>query len=270
MTATAASRRVFPAYVASFTAGWRQSFRDRADAVSALLVYGTLLLIFAAIYNIMPVEELKIPGLTAHHLLWYFAVAEAVTVSNPGLAMFGKAVADGDIADMMRRPVNLTIMFIARLVGMHLFTALLLFIFACAVLPIFAGAALPLPVVQLPLLFIAMLLSCVLFAIIGCMLGAIEVLGPYSRPLSWIIGKFVFAFGGLFFPVAYFPPLVQKIVMLTPFPAIIGIPGSFMLPEDAAGAATGIGIQLFWIVVLAGGAMLSERRMLRFVLDKGA
>lgn len=261
---------VFPAYIASFKAGWRQAMRDKADALSALLVYGTLLLIFAAIYNIMPVDELHVPGLSAHNLLWYFAIAEAVTVANPGLAMFGKAVADGDIADMMRRPVNLTLMFIARLVGMHLFTALLLFAFAMVALPTLAGAAFPLPLIQVPLLFVSMALSTVLFAIIGCMLGAIEVLGPYSRPLSWIVGKFIFAFGGLFFPVAYFPPLVQKIVMLTPFPAIIGLPGSFMLPEGAAHAYAGLGIQVLWVAVLAVGVMMSERRMLRYVLDRGA
>jgi ABC-2 type transport system permease protein len=262
-------RKVFPAYVASFAAGWRQAAGDRADLVSTLLVYAVLLLVFNTVYAVMPVEELGVPGLTRHHLLWYFTVTECITCSEPGFSLFGRMIGEGRLTEMMQRPVNILGMFVTRHLGAHVFYALVLFAFACVTLPFCAGARMTMDLSFLPWLAVSVIFGMILFETMAYMVGTVEVLGPYSRPLSWIVGKFIFSFGGLFFPVSFFPPLVQKIALLTPFPSVISTPGEFMLMPDAATIARGLLMQVFWIAIMIPLAVLSERRMLCRVLEKG-
>jgi len=71
-------RKIWPAYAASFAAGFRQAFHNRTDLVSVLVVYAVLLVIFWSIYGIMPIAELGMPGLTREKLMAYFAMTEAV------------------------------------------------------------------------------------------------------------------------------------------------------------------------------------------------
>lgn len=257
-----------PAYTASFTSGFRQAMRDRADLLSTFLIYGVLLLIFNTVYAAMPLDELGVPGLTRHHLLWYFAITECIVCSEPGFP-FGEMIAQGKLTEMMQRPVNIFGMFIMRRLGVHVVYALALFVFACLALPLFFDAGITIDVSLLPCLAVSVFFGMILLNITVYMLGTVEVLGPYSRPLSWIVGKFIFAFGGLFFPVAFFPPLMQKIVSLTPFPSVISTPGTFMLMPDTTMIVKGMVMQMFWIALLIPLALLSERRMLRRVMDKG-
>jgi ABC-type uncharacterized transport system permease subunit len=261
--------RTFPAYAASFRFGFMGALRNKSELFSSFIIYAVLLGIFQTIYAVMPIEELGVSGLTRHHLLWYFAITECIVVSAPGLAQFGQMIADGRLTEMMQRPCNMMGLAISRMLGAHLAQAVVLFAFAVVVLPLCMGAPIPLALSHLPLLALSLVLSALLFELFGYALGTLEVLGPYSRPSGWIIGKFIFTFGGLFFPVSFFPPLLQKLVWLTPFPAVIFIPGSFMLMLDTASVLKAVAVQIFWLGVVTFITALSSRRMVRYVLERG-
>ncbi|MBL8993596.1 MAG: hypothetical protein JNM63_09665, partial [Spirochaetia bacterium] len=99
--------------------------------------------------------------------------------------------------------------------------------------------------------------------------GTLEVLGPYSRPSGWIISKFIFTFGGLFFPVILFPPILEQVARFTPFPSVIFVPGSFLLGLPVSRVLVGVAEQALWLTVMLLAAILAERFMLRRVLEKG-
>jgi ABC-2 type transport system permease protein len=261
-------RKTFPAYAASFASGLRQAMRSRADVFSMLLIYAVLLLVFNTVYAAMPVSELGVPGLTRHHLLWYFAVTESLICAQ-SLALFGSMISEGKLTEMMQRPVGIMGMFMARKLGTHIFSTGVLLAFSGVVLPLFFGANMTMEASLLPPLVLSLLLGMLIFDVLGYIVGTVEVLGPYSRPLGWIVSKFVFSLGGLFFPVSYFPPLLRHIVTLTPFPSVIGTPGEFMLMPDTGTMAKGILMQFFWLAASILLALVSERRMLRHVMDAG-
>lgn len=263
------NRKTFPAYLASFNMGFWGALRNKNELASSLIIYTVLLICFWAICKTMPIEELGVPGLTRAHLLWYLAITECVIVSAPGLAEFGQMIADGRLTEMMLRPCGMMGLALSRMVGTHLARAVVLFVFALAVLPHLTGVSMPITLLHIPLLMLSIVLGIVMFELFGYALGTLEVLGPYSRPTGWIISKFIFAFGGLFFPVSFFPPLIQKIVLLTPFPAIIFVPGSFMLMPDTLSILEGIGMQVFWLAVITFFASFASRRMVRYMLEKG-
>lgn len=261
-------RRTIPAYAASFSAGWRQAAGDKSDLLSTMLIYGVLITVFTAVFRIMPIEELGVPGLTWHHMLWYFIVTEAIICSQSTSA-FGNMIGAGQLTEMMQRPVSILWMFFTRQMGSHVMQTALVFTGALALVPLYAGAAMTMNLALLPALALSIFFGITLFLLLTFIVGTIEVLGPYSRPCAWIVGKFVFTFGGLLFPVSYFPPLMQTISKATPFYAVIGIPGEFMLMPGGAAITKGLLTQIFWIAVLVPVTLLVERRMVRRVLDKG-
>ncbi|MFH1158890.1 MAG: hypothetical protein V1721_08480 [Pseudomonadota bacterium] len=263
------NRKTLPAYAASFGMGFWGALRNRQELASSVVIYVVLLICFRAICETMPIEELGIPGLTRAHLLWYLAMTECVIVSAPGLAEFGQMIADGRLTEMMRRPCGMMGLALSRMVGAHLARAVVLFVFALAVMPYLTGVSMPVAPLHAPLLIVSLVLGILLFELFGYALGTLEVLGPYSRPAGWIISKFIFAFGGLFFPVSFFPPLLREIVLLTPFPAVIFVPGSFMLMPDTPSVLEGIGTQVFWLAAIILVASFASRRMVRHVLEKG-
>lgn len=263
-------RSMMPAYAASFALGVRLALRNPGDIASRTGIYAVLLTMFNAIYGAMPIEKFGMAGLTAHHLLWYFAVTEIVMVAGQGLRReMGQQIAAGELTVMMQRPGSLLAMMMTRLAGRFMTQAMLLLAFALVVLPLVAGAPLPFALWQLPVLVLSILMAAIISLLLGHLVGMVEIMGPYSQPIDWIVNKFVMALGGLFLPVMFFPPLAKQIALLTPFPSIMFAPASMMLDADMAAMGERLGMQLFWVLALTAIAMLAEARMLRVVLIKG-
>ncbi len=258
-----------PAYGASFHMGARIILRDRSDLLSKLVIFSVLLLVFAKIFAIMPLERLNMPQITADRLLWYFVMTEIVTVGSQGLRRdLGRTIAAGQITSLMQRPGSMMLLALARLFGSYLTQMTLLLCFVCIALPIL-GLPMPMPWTYMPLLVVMLALGGLITLLLGYMTGMFEIFGPYSQPIDWIAHKFVMAFGGLFFPVSLFPAFAQQIVMLSPFPAILFIPGNMMLDVSAGAIFDGLLHQLFWVVALGLIALGMENRLVHRVMRLG-
>lgn len=127
----------------------------------------------------------------------------------------------------------------------------------------------PMPWTYMPLLVVMLALGGLITLLLGYMTGIFEIFGPYSQPIDWIVHKFVMAFGGLFFPVSLFPAFAQEIVMLTPFPAILFIPGNMMLDVSGGAILGGLLRQLFWVAALMVIALGMENRLVHRVMRFG-
>ncbi len=94
----------------------------------------------------------------------------------------------------------------------------------------------------------AMLLSLILYTIVGLMAFWIEDINP----LFWIIDKSVMILGGSYLPIALFPPIMYKLSLYSPFGA------SQFITHTVYGSWSGnwyrlLSIQWFWIAVLLSG-----------------
>jgi ABC-2 type transport system permease protein len=257
------------AYLACFIFGARQTWHDRVERLSNLLILALLAAIFHTVTEMMPLHELNVPGLTAAHMLWYFVMAEVVIVAAPGMASYGITIGEGKLGEQLQRPLQHTFMQFCLISGAHLMQSTILLAFSLIYLPLVLGVALPMSLTLLPLLILAILLAIALTTLLTLMVGTLEIKGPYSRPVGWVVGKFIFAMGGLFFPVSYFPEAVRAVVMATPFPAILFVPGQFMLPAANQHLLMGLGLQIFWLCVLGAAAFYTMHRMVRYALTRG-
>lgn len=254
-------------YAALFMNGARQSITDIPAVISSLAIYTTLMAIWMQIFRLIPMQDIGLPGINYHHFIWYMAITEGVIISGPGLFRFGALIGEGRVTELMQRPISMSGMVIARLLGQQCGMAAIIIPLVAAVLSVVAPISFDM--LLLPQLIISFVMSAILYQVFCYLVGMIEILGPYSRPMSWIVGKFIFSFGGLFFPVLLFPEWLQKIVWMTPFPATIYVPASVVLVQDAGWMLQGIAIQFGWIVALLAVVMVAENRMLRRVMRMG-
>lgn len=263
-------KQVVAVYSENFRLGIRMCLKDKVDFVAIFVMYGTLLAIFYSVYRIMPINELNHPTITRHNMIWYFAITEAVLIGMQGnQRKFAHMIADGQISTLMQRPGNMMGMLIARLFGNSWAYNLMLLAFALVMIPIFGGADFVLSFWLLPVLIISMMFSIAIYLLIGHMVCMLELFGSYSSPVSLVVSKLIFTFGGLFFPVIFFPPTLQTVSALTPFPAIISVPGNMMLNPTGTSIVHGLLQQIFWLIIMAILAVWAERRMIRYVLTHG-
>jgi ABC-2 type transport system permease protein len=258
------------AYWANFRLGASMMVGDRADLISTIFIYLVLLTVFYAIFKVLPVNELGNPAITRGHLMWYFAITEIIVMSSQGNEReFGKLISEGQLTTLMQRPGNMMGLLLARVGGNACMHILILLMIGFCILSLCSDVALPISWTMLPLFFASTVMGVMIFILIGYITGTLEVLGPYSRPANWITNKLIFSFGGLFFPVLFFPQIMQKILAFTPFPSIIGMPGNFMLLQDHNQLLLGFVKQIFWLMAVGYAAICAERRMMRYVLIKG-
>ena len=89
-------------------------------------------------------------------------------------------------------------------------------------------------------------------------------------PPMLIVQKLAFLFGGLFAPIAFYPPWLYRIAWLSPFGAHLAFAGAAMIaPPSPAGFAAALAAQLFWLATLTGLAALIWRAGLRKTLREG-
>ncbi len=260
----------FKPYWANFRLGIRLTLNNRSDLCSVMVIYGVLLLVFHAVFSAFPMDELGHAELTAGHLLWYLAVTELVVVSAQGNEReLGNLIADGQITTLMQRPHHMMGLLLARLMGNVFVCAATFTVMAMVIVPLLTDTALPMALDRLPLFVISVALGTVIFILCGYAIGMTEVLGPYSRSMGWIMNKLIMALGGLFFPVMFYPEGLQKLLAFTPFPAILTVPGNFMLVQNDAVILHGLLQQLMWLFIMFAVAAMAERRMIRHVMVKG-
>lgn len=256
-------------YLASFRLGISEALRSRSDVLARMGVYAILLTIFNTIYHMMPMEKFG-ASMTPQKLLWYFAITEVVVTAAQGLRRgFGKKIAAGELTGLMQRPGSMRGMALTQFFATYTVFATLSLLLAVVALPLLADAPLPVPAVQIPWLLLSIALAGYVSLALGYLASLLEIFGPYSQPIDWIVSKFIMVFGGLFIPISFYPGWAEQIAMLTPFPAILFVPGSFMLGIDAVTIAERLSLQMFWAVLISYLTMLAEGRALRRVMAHG-
>lgn len=201
-------------------------------------------------------------------MVWYLAMTEYILMSAPNLHFdIEVEVRRGDIAYQIARPVSYLGAQVARGLGALAFRAPVLLLTACLTGMVFGGSpAHPATIAGIVAVgFVASLGMSVWYVSIGLLafwLGDVA-------PVYWIWQKFTFVLGGLLLPLSFYPDLVIRIAMVTPFPALLTGPASFVLARPLFGVPTLIGLMVFWSIVACAVAVLLFRHATRTLQVNG-
>ena len=201
-------------------------------------------------------------------MVWYLAMTEFVLMSAPNLHFDIEAeVRRGDVAYQIARPVAYLGAHVARGLGALVFRAPVLLTTACLTGMVFGGPpAHPAIIARVVAIgFVASLGMSVWYASIGLLafwLGDVA-------PVYWIWQKFTFVLGGLLLPLSFYPNIVIRVAMVTPFPALLTGPASFVLARPLFGVPKLIGLLVFWSIVACGVAVLLFRHATRTLQVNG-
>jgi len=207
--------------------------------------------------------------LTAHHvnfaqLAWYIGITEFVTFCAPPFHFkeLQHEIQSDQIHLALLRPCPVWVIKLGEWGGRYVGRCLVLAVPGFALTYFTAGqsglglGALLGVVVSLPLAGM-MLLA------INFLIGASCLWLKQAEPAHWIVQKSLFLLGALLWPLALYPAVMSKLVWLTPFPAILAVPGDWAVTDDAATHIGGFLHQMFWfgLFVLLVAAM--NRAVLR-------
>lgn len=263
-------KRFLAPYIGHLAIGWRMAWQAKTNLFSTGLTYAVLLATFCGVYRIIPMHELGRPDLQWQHLLWYFAMAEIIIVSVQGNERdLARLIMDGQLISLAQRPGQILVMVLARSFGLILAKISVLMLMAMTLLPLVLHMAWPLSLLHTLCLLPTMICAAIIFLLLGYMTSMLEVFGPYSRPFGWILNKIIFTCGGLLFPILFYPPLVRHLVQFTPAPSIVFATGQFMLHPTGHDLIQMMMLQIFWLLLLLGLALLAQRKMLHHILTHG-
>jgi ABC-2 type transport system permease protein len=116
-----------------------------------------------------------------------------------------------------------------------------------------------------PFALAAMLLLTALYLCLGLLAFWLQDVSP----VFWVCQKLMFVLGGLMLPLSLYPDFVQRLAMLTPFPAMLGGPASFVLGAESIDPGVLAAELILWSAVAALAARAIFRRALKELTVNG-
>lgn len=227
----------FGKYWAFARIGAAQALSERGELVGRALFFGVLLGVFSALWR--AIAEAGMPlAVDPKRLVWYLAATEWILLSTPQRQHdIQEEVRRGDVAYQLARPVSFARAQLAQSWGGLLVRAPVLGAVALLWVYWFTGELPELGALcwLLPFGLTASAVLAQLF--VG--LGLASFWLTDATPLYWVVGKLSFVLGGLMLPLELYPSWLQRVAALTPFPALLSQPASFVLhgPGEALALA---------------------------------
>ncbi|MCG8478059.1 MAG: ABC-2 family transporter protein [Spirochaetales bacterium] len=176
-----------------------------------------ILFVFFSLWRAIFRGEHAIAGFTMVQLLWYLTVTETIELSQT--RVFGpisREVKDGTVAYALIRPYSYVLYWVSRAMGENLVKVLPLLVEGAVVATLMVG---PLPgyLRALPFALLTILGGILIGTMLQTIIGLLAFWFEEVMPFWWIIQKSIFVIGGLFIPVDFYPPRLERIARLTPF-----------------------------------------------------
>lgn len=244
-----------------------QARRERGEMYGRMAFFVVLLGVFSRLWNIVGAADRSIT-IDPKAMLWYLAVTEWIAISAPFLHVdIQEAIRRGDVACQLGRPVSYVGATLAEGLGRVAVRAPLLGATALIWTSVLTHSIPPLRVllVVVPLGLAATALLTAMSLGIGLLAFWIEDV----TPVAWVWQKLLFVLGGLMLPLQVYPDALRRVALLTPFPAMLTGPASFMLPENGFRVVTLVRDLTIWSGVMAFVLWWIFRRAVRTLTFNG-
>jgi ABC-2 type transport system permease protein len=217
-------------------------------------------------------DQGAVNGLTLRGSITYIAISQA---SIAFLFIFGsndlmKSVANGEVATDLLKPLRLFTLWMGKDLGRALVNLVTRGVMFLAIFQFFIPLVWPQSWSQWLLFFISLMLSW----LVSYSWRFLVNLAAFWTPDAIGVGRAAFAvsqlFSGFMLPLRLFPPIVQQIFQMTPFPSIVNTPVEIWL-----GLAKGpdiwlsLGLQIFWLAALYWLCQVMVRAGVRHLVIQG-
>jgi len=250
----------------------KQQTTYRAAIVAGLatnLFFGLLrLALLQGLYQ----DQGPVNGLSLSGSITYIAISQA---SIAFLFIFGsndlmKSVASGEVATDLLKPLRLFTLWMGKDLGRALVNLVTRGVLFMAIFQFFTPLVWPQSWGQWLLFFVSLVISW----LVSYAWRFLVNLAAFWTPDAIGIGRAAFAvsqfLSGFLLPLRLFPPVVQQIFQLTPFPSIVNTPIEIWL-----GLTTGreiwlaLGLQVFWLAALYWLCQVMVRAGIRHLVIQG-
>jgi len=259
--------RVVAKYAAFSRVAIARACRERGDVYGRVVFFAVILGVFSSLWR--AAAEAGLPtAIEPRTLVWYLAVTEWIALSTPQVHLdIQEAIRAGDVVYRLGRPVSYVGAELASAVGVLAvrLPVLGLTAFLCAFA--FTGWIPPAPAFAIVVPF--GVAGAALLAALHVWIGLLAFWLHDVSPVYWVCQKLMFVLGGLMLPLDVYPGVIQRVAVLTPFPALLAGPASFMLANGAATPAALARDLAIWGGVTAAGLAWTFRRAARDLTVNG-
>lgn len=184
------------------------------------------------------------------------------------------AITDGGIAYELARPIGIYPMWFMRHFSARVSAVLLRLgpvLLIAALLPAPYGLSLPASPAALAGFLVTLLLGALVTSAYLMLIYVITVFTMQPQGVRIAFNAFSDLLSGALIPIPFFPPVLARILELTPFAAMSNVPFR-IYSGDLSGAMAwqAVGLQVFWLLaLLALGAFLLKQALRRTVIQGG-
>ena len=259
------------ALAASFRTGLAGAFAAWPILLGRALFYGVLLLVIVALWD--KVASARLAGtlatqLPAQGLATYVGVTEWITLSVTAIQLkLEDDIRLGGLEPHLLRPKSYIAQTIAQAMG-GMSARLITLGVAAIIMLAFSGRAWPPPMafVYVPVLgFLGATVGVLIYALVGLTAFWVRKVLPFLL----IVQKLMFILGGLFAPIALYPPWLRHLSEVTPFAAHLAFAGAQVLRPSGDAFWPALAWEAFWLAALSLAIALTWRAGLAKVLKKG-
>ncbi len=206
------------------------------EMITRFLFLGIILFIFLQLWRVTYTESSaqQLGGFTLAQMLWYVAMTEALTLSNPLIAEeVDQDVRTGALAIQLIRPLSYPLYRLWMALGERAVRFPMNALVAILIVLTFVG---PIPFTPLGLLYFALSLP---FSFVLHFLGMFLIgLGAFwledTSGLRLIYSRVTMILGGMLIPLELFPENLQGLLRLLPFSSMVYGPAHLFVRPDGA------------------------------------
>ena len=233
-------------YAAFARLGFREARAEPGELLGRVVFFFMILGVFSAVWR--AVAESAPGAKDPREMLWYIAMTEWVIMSAPMIQFqMAEDIRRGDVAYQIARPGSWLGSRLAHGLGAMALRAPVMLVVACGAAFFFAGV--PARPERLLIAIGFGIVATIVMTVFHVAIGVLAFWLGDIMPAYWIWQKLVFVIGGMLLPLQFYPDVFVRIALMTPFPAFLAGPASFMTEAPVMSWGRLVGGLAGWLVV---------------------
>lgn len=262
-------KRFFRKYGAVMRTAMQNSTVYTRNFIFGSLFLGLVLFMFLQLWEKVAGERGQIAGYSLNRLLWYYTVAEIVTLTRSDIMeRLNNDIRSGDVAIQLLRPYHYLTSLFADAFGQLLLRLTINIPIGFVMAMVLVGPLEGFQPAHLPFMVLSILLGLFLSLSMEALIGLSSFWTEDNSAFWWISQKLAFMLG-LFLPLEMLPGWLRGIALFLPYPYMMYAPARLASTFSWEACAQLMPIQLLYGLVIFGLAHLVYRKGAKMVHANG-